>query len=553
MANLGLSIGCCCGCNIFAYEDVLDAEVTGVTVIDGFTVIEQSLPRDGLWFLELDPKVSGSTLSSEPIFEFRLLRPDHSVFAEWSLGYRRYETVVKRQTAIGPPAVMSDVNVIAKQVTFNMDWNGTLIDDEKNEVLEYQTELDVEATGLSVFPMTIVGRKECSSIIGGATQKMINDTVQNFTRRYLVGGEFGFVSEGSSPALDDSDNGTKIVSFDKGFPLANDAEQFAAAGPLRLAIKFNADPEPNEATCSVGAGRIYQEEILCADIEERNTECDLPVICPVTFPHYTTPMWDLIDVSADVSLYSVEEAEMQFDNCISRNVFRRIGTSTEYTMQVNGGPFAATFPDLLMFDAIDHPATFSHNYPGTLADTCLVFESPSPGVYNFGPDLNFRSEYFPWQFQTQIVATESPCQWRVDLTVTIFARVCSGIATYEEVITYSPIHDTVGYFSNPQYPYDRFNTPKQAVEGDFLPVEFTFSKVVDRWSHQPPILTFDASDQTSSTSGNVYFLKRLFNPRVVSLGVGTALMRVDAEFTTIAKNSIEITIGPKSAPRVPHP
>jgi hypothetical protein len=239
-------------------------------------------------------------------------------------------------------------------------------------------------------------------------------------------------------------------------------------------------------------------------------------------------MWDLVNISAGVSLYETEEAEFQFDGCRSRNVFRRRGTTTEYTLQNGGGAFGATVPGAMAFDAVDHPAVFSHNYPGTLANTCLVFTSPSPGVYNFGPELNFREEDFPWEFETQIVATSNPCQWRVNLRLRIFGRVCSGVSLYSEVVSFTPGSDTEGYFSNAQYPFDRFAVPKQAVEGNFTNVDFTFSKVVDRWTGEPPEITFNSSDQTSSTTGSVFFLKRLFNGRVHSMGSGTLQIRLDA-------------------------
>lgn len=560
-----LSAGCCCGCGIYTFDDVLTAS-SGTSIIDGFTVINKSLSANGLWSIFIQPKVTGTIDDTSDVFEFRLLRPDNSVFAEWSLG-------VYQELSPTEALDLSTVNVLRRVNRLTMDWNGNTIQDHMQTRLVGFTSLPV--TNLVVYQHEIVGRKECSSMFAP-----IADNLYAYR-----GGERGSqyvpdISLGTAQQTIDVEYSGSITGFSDGFPLANDEAEFLAAGPFRLACKFNKSPSTNTATIRAVATRIYQEE------PEKNATCEIRTICPVTYPHYTTPMWEVESITGDCTFNTTESGNGYGADCISELWHHHIERVTSATFAYN--TTQRTDPQVGWLYSNGSEVMKPFAYDGLtyddIADSPLVWEFTGGSEidsanYIQGSPLAFREAAFPFFIDLQLVATDDPATWRILLTLSILAW-----SRYHRSDSKSPA--SLSYIGNvysngfdstsdgfgslrrvtiagTQYvilanPQAEARLPtSNAYRTDFLRYNVHsvgYVKDVPAWTNEPPEVSFSSDDRIDDDTPTLHFLRELSSGPLTFIGsLGQASAPINFDWLAVNKDSINFTLRPRATPRVPHP
>jgi hypothetical protein len=497
-----------------------------------------------------------------PQFSFRLLRPDNTVFSEWHVG--GYTKTADIQD-IGLSSV-SIVSTTAVVETVSMDWNGAAFSDER---------LRPESTGaLSMPVLNIVARKECSSLVyGDLIQTVGSDAIRDRIANYQEGSAFQSTSYPGAAvgSFVDADTVSKYVAFSGGVPLSNDSVEFVDSGPLRFAAKFNIDPIANTGGVQVTAAKIYQEGVDCdctscygyeytsneINLVESNLACEWPTICPVTSPHYTTPMWEV--TSSPPFLNQVEKG-YEIAKCVSLLFHRRISDVDAPNLVPN-----ATWPiGVIKSDAEDFPKVFTHIDASTKVDVCLIFTHnggllADPANWSAGlSDITFRSDGFPYTIQTTVVATADPCVWKVIASLKIYAWAVSEFRSTNpwslSVVlgSGSAAAGTEVLLTNPQTDTAFFGS--RLVNPLFTAHEYIFEEEVPAWLHEPPEITFDSTNQTNGSPGNYYFLTSINTPTIVSVSNTILDFRVTASTVTLPLVfPYAVTLGPRALPRVPHP
>jgi hypothetical protein len=361
--------------------------------------------------------------------------------------------------------------------------------------------------------------------------------------------------------------------FIDGVPLKNDSSAFVSAGALRLGCRFTANPGTNESEIQATAVKIYQESISCDDnvytydynesfqLTERNDGCDWPVLCAVTAPHYTSPMWEVTSASSDLN--QVDAGYGAGEDCKSICLFHKTATTTVVgsvpTPNIEIGEtriYGEIFPAL--FTHIDSTGTD----PPT-EHTCLVFKhtggsKTDPANWSTGYALNFTGPPFEWAIETQVVATADPCRWKVTATIWIYGWTIGAAlipaSNWRQNIDNGTLAGlSTAFIRNPQTSVATFGS--RIVDTTFQSISWTFEEEVDAWKNAPPSITFSSANQTSTTSGSVYFLTEIKNPIVTVGGGGTSLLfGVEGHGVEVTRLfPYSVTIGPRTNPRVPHP
>ena len=581
----------CCRCEIFAFSDVLTAE-SGTTTIDGYTVISKKLPAGGLWQLKLNPIFSGTANHHDQKFNFLLLKDDNSVFAQWSVGrYLREEDYLELNGTIFP--------WFAVVHTIEMDWDGVVFSDEYSGEPNDFSLSTITSTRTWTIPHTIIARERCSALFpqdpsfSSVSGTLLLDTpfgndVRNATTSYGP-------AQGDKPLIysfPDLDASSSKYSLFAACQLQNRNGSLASAGTLRLGCQFISGSESNTKSIEVTALKVYQEPFLCdcgygyygggyydADcIEqtEKNEACEWPVICPVTAPHYTTPMWEVGEISEQLCQdeigYTVDRACKAL--ILHRRVQQTIATTNIPVEDVGpvtvGGVTIRSLPlDCSWTDAEDIQPIWSHINESTEANTVLRFKHnggllTDPANWSAGSSdviLRESGQGFPFTIETETLATDDSCTWRVKVTFRAFAwAVNSTVAAngYDVTASFPAVVDNTAtakiLITNPQLDPAFFGT--RMINSLYTIHEWILEKDVPRWDGPPPELSFSSADQTlpDPSSGNWYFLKKVNDPTIESVSSTVLRFRVQADTLAVPLLfPFPFTLVPRVSPRVPHP
>lgn len=561
-AGYGMSIGCnCCGCDLFTFTDVLTA-ASGTSIIDGFTVVDEQLPIEN-YHIACDVRFSGRLDLTPPKMTCRLLKADDSVYAEWSVERSR-----------DPQDV----------IHFEVEWDGvTLVSDSARQRNSSPSNTVLSNALLWRHGLTIrsgggfVGPYIPASLIPNRTYRAVQDTIAGY-----------FLNLTSPPEIADLDSPTRRIEADGGCPVRLEAGELEAVGPLRWAIKVEPQTAGYAFTVDVRAMKIYQEPIAvsCSEslpaLEEANEACPWPVVCAVTYPHYTTPLWEVIDANSAVTLHNAESGHVINQDCVATVRYSRINTLAhryysgpeQYGPQINEVGY-------LEEDAADKAVQWAFTPPNNpnlgpdqtefLIPTELIYKwNGSSYVKGSGPAL--RSDSLPFHCTTTVLATANPCKRIVRAAISVFAWWSLSAAASIQYLesgfglagtdVLGQITRTEGQFLViPNWSFglrrygtrDAMNTAGFTLPYEFKPFTAVFEKEVDAWAHEPPTIEFGSANLitppatwylVTAISSSLEFLPSpVFRYRAT-----LALSKVPVTNTSIA-----FTLRAHTTPKVPHP
>ena len=263
MANY-LSPSCCCGCELFNIAGFFASDDATEVDAEGRTIATRALPAGGNWTIEIahsptDPEQAGGAV------DFYLLRSDDSVYCHWRFDFTN-------KTVEG--------HFFESGGSYAVEWEDAIA--------------DVNGFGED-FPATF------------------RLTVRPFGVIFAQPHDFHSSNDGQT----DDTQEARYESL--GFPVPSGA--LDDAGPLRFAAKIVAAPPLQSYDFSIEASRIEVEadEVGPAygTTEAERPECPLPTACPVNYPSYTTPRFDVTAISGD-GLPSSTRRQVAFDVCASR-------------------------------------------------------------------------------------------------------------------------------------------------------------------------------------------------------------------------------------------
>jgi hypothetical protein len=520
----GLSAGCCCGCEIFSIPNLMSAGAP-ITEVDGFRVVNSQLPG-GLFYLILDPRVTGQFSASQPYAEFRLLKDDDSVFASWKL-YRWTES----------PSMINFRRWV-------FEWDGEVIEDTTGGTANFPHHIAVRKECSSLFVNTIVPSPlsqtppafRDSNFIPAYTQSTVIYGTDNFffpSRIGLLGPQLNV------PELDSS----SFHSFARGVPLPNRASSLEATS-LRLAVKFYPTDPSNTFTVSASAFRLQQEQIECSEysLEEKNPDCLSPRICPVTAPHYTTPIWDVESVSGDITFSNQFAGCSTYENCTAAVQYGEIATQAAPTRF-----FDTPVPNSFMGNDLRQFTYSFDDNSQAIVDSAYTFRNVDGNPVG-GNTTNFRTANFPFQVCTEIFATSNPCEWRIRAHFGFWAWCIGANVTSLAVLSgqrTTGSHNGVNYFLifSPQM---NIGNNQGRLSPRWQMSVCSYERTVPAWTATPPVLSFDASHLMPGFETAAFFV-------VAQLSNVNNLSFVNCTPIRVAATSIAFTLAPFDTPRVPYP
>lgn len=590
------SPGCtCCGCELFDVMNVFDEEAD-TTVIDGFTFIDKKLPSGGLWLLSMHPEYTGTDGVTQTV-EFRLIDNSDTVVASGTLTDLVYDD----------PTFTSDTPERIEDRTIEIEWFGYTFEDNK----KLRSLSSVFSDDPYRFNSWMIAcRPRCSQLFRAASAPVFNPTIPplNGDARDLLEGLYGRLLSSSiqKKQLADNDAPSYEVHINGGINLPNDETDILSSGPLRIGFKATADGS-NVISIRCRASRIYQEPFSCESVSgyyggeeidqpEKNADCQQIYICPVTAPHYTTPMWEVssasvgsgLGLSTSLARYSQNvncAGELMYGAFTTKNTginSNAFGGSYDGQESFAAGTVGFEFEDatkLFAYGAFNDPATlslsaYSWRYTGTprtSSDPLFNTDYRNPANFTGGGPLSFRLTNMPYKITYQVLATDNECEWKVRAFFLFGAWGTRGSVTsytFPATVDNTGIVDIIGTGGI----VDRWLVmpDPRGVSATLPPNYFfwsqtKFEKIVPRWDGQPPVLSFDSDDFVESlmvyAGGSIFTLSthQFFNVANVgtqgTLTFSSGAFRMPISFTTVQFNTenIAFTLSPQVSPRMAHP
>jgi hypothetical protein len=505
-----------------------------ITVIDGFRVIDTPLPSD-LFYIVLNPVMTGKLTSTGPIVEFRLITDTDDVFASWQLFAWRESPNVS----------------FLKRVFV---WDGQTIEDTRPG--SFSGAIDATVT-TSLFPHHIAVRKECSSLFNSTTVPVTqttttpvfldSDVIPAYTGSLIIHGASTtwpttMPTLGPTRVTNDPDS-SLFHRFARGIPLPNDPASLAV-GSLRLGVKFFQNDPDDTLTVSAIALKLQQESIACDEFElaAQNATCQFPRICPVTAPHYTTPIWEVESASGDVSFSSNLAGYSTYENCMAAVQYGEIADQAAPRQVGDAQRFN-------MFMGSDHIA-FTYNFNDSsqeIVDSAYTFRNVGGDPVG-GNTTNFRNANFPYQVCTEILATSDPCEWLVRAHFGFWAWCVGSAGTTLSVSTNA--RTTASYGGND---YFLIRSPQMAISGsqERLPPRWqmsvwSYEKTVPAWTGEPPTLSFTSADLLPGFAGSLAHV-------ITQLSNTNSLTTINRTTVSVNGSNIAFTLRPFATGRIPYP